>query len=110
MNGEVHKNQSPIHILPGQNFGMPVFLAHDSLERTMRQYRVVFVIYHMGNSVLSGHYMTGLSVPARLLGLSAAQWKFIICDDNGAPTRATARDLQLISENSYIVGAVRSQE
>ena len=109
-NGEVHKNQCPIHILPGQDFGMPVFLANDSLERTMHQYRVVFVIYHLGNSVLSGHYMTGLSVPARLLGLSAAQWKFTICDDNGAPTRATARDIQLISENSYIVGAVRSQE
>ena len=46
VDGNVSKNQSPIHILPGQSFGVPIFLTNDSLERTMRQCRVVLVIYH----------------------------------------------------------------
>ena len=108
--GSVCKNQRGISVLPGQIFGVPVFLRHDSLERIMRSCRVVFVIYRCGNSVLSGHYMIGLSTPSHLFGLTVRQWKFPICDDNNPPTRASARDMQLMAENGYLVGAVRSHE
>ena len=67
--GNVCKDRRGISIHPGQFFGMSVFLTNDSLERTMCTYRVVFVIYHLGNSVLSGYYMIGLGTARLLISL-----------------------------------------
>ena len=53
--------------------------------------------------------MAGLSAPSHPCGLTAQQWKFLICDDNSSPMRAGARDMQLIAESGYLVGAIRSQ-
>ena len=55
----------------------------------------MFVVFHLGPSLESGHYKAALSVSPSLLGTS--QWKFYICDDNRTPYRASASDMSDIT-------------
>ena len=102
------KNQCCIDIQPGASVGMPVFCASGDVGVDTRRiaYRVVFIVFHLGLTVHSGHYQTALCVPtARDSGESA--WGFKICNDNRQPRAASPRDLRTLAANSYLIGLLR---
>ena len=87
----VQKDTRAINVLPGQNCGCTFSLTmrRARLQCSMQPFRVLFVIYHLGNTLTSGHYKAALSTPPSLTGTS--QWKFLVCDDNRTPQRASAK-------------------
>ena len=102
------KNQCCIDIQPGASVGMPVFCASGDVGVDTRRiaYRVVFIVFHLGLTVHSGHYQTALCVPtAGDSGESA--WGFKICNDNRQPRAASPRDLRTLAANSYLIGLLR---
>ena len=101
------KDERSIFIQPGQVIGFPHFVSYQGHQTQMVGHKVLFVICHLGTSLNSGHYITALSVPGNLLGRSA-EWKWMLCDDGREPKLASARDLETIAQNAYIVGLARS--
>ena len=61
------KNQEPIHIPPGLRVSLPHFCDPGmGTEVQSVDYRVGFLIFHIGETVHSGHYQAVLSVPDAL--------------------------------------------
>ena len=103
---DVHKDTRAIHVLPGQSVAVPFFDHEEgTIQCSMHPFRVLFVIYHLGNTLTSGHYKAALSTPPSLTGTS--QWKFMVCDDNRNPQRASSKDLHEIQHNVYLVGLLK---
>ena len=101
------KNQEPIHIPPGLRVSLPHFCDPGmGTDVQSVDYRVGFVIFHVGATVQSGHYQAVLSVPDT--HADPPTWTYHICDDRRPPRPANRRDLSLISRNSYLVGLLRS--
>ncbi|CAE7211775.1 SPBC119.03 [Symbiodinium necroappetens] len=102
----VLKDTRTISVQPGQTVAVPFFDHEEgTMQCSMQPFRVLFVIYHLGNTLTSGHYKAALSTPPSLTGTS--QWKFLVCDDNRPPQRASATDLQEIQHNVYLVGLLK---
>ena len=102
----VLKDTRAINVLPGQTVAVPFFDHEEgTIQCSMQPFRVLFVIYHLGNTLTSGHYKAALSTPPSLTGTS--QWKFLVCDDNRPPQRASAKDLQEIQHDVYLVGLLK---
>ena len=99
------KDLSPIFIRPGAALALPVFADSASVDLQHRQFRVAYVVYHLGAVTTAGHYKVALSVPSGLGGHS--EWQFQICDDGQVPKRAAPANLQEILHNAYLVGLIR---
>eukprot|EP00439_Symbiodinium_sp_Y106_P066429 s1533_g10.t2 len=102
-----HKVATRVQVRPGQTVAMPTFAGDDSTSTTVVNCRVSFVVYHLGPTMLAGHYKTALCVPGGTLGFGGG-WKFVICNDATAPYLATARDYSDIECNCYLVGLYRT--
>ena len=101
------KDMKPIAIPPGLRVSLPHFNAPtESIEVASQDYRVGFVIYHQGPTILCGHYQAALSYPDT--AQDPVTWQYMICNDKKAPRPASSRDLKLIERNSYLVGLLRS--
>ena len=105
--GQPHKDYSSIPTQPGQAIGLPQFDSASGHQTHMISCTVHSVVCHLGTTLSSGHYITALSVPGSLLGRTAG-WKWLICDDGHEPRLASARDLDVIACNAYIIGLVKS--
>ena len=84
---------------------VPVFAEADSTVVRNEAFRVVVVIFHIGERVDSGHYQAALAVPDKT---AADCWKYWVCDDGRSPKLATKKEQGLIECNSYLIGLVRS--
>ena len=84
------KNRVHIDVQPGASVSMPVFCADDSFGVDTRRiaYRVVFIVFHLGLTVHSGHYQTAVCVPT-VGGHGGRSWSFQICNDNRLPRLAS---------------------
>ena len=108
--GSAVKNREPVLIEPGRLVTLPVFRYDSWTEVEQQQFRVICVIFHLGDSVSSGHYQTALSYCAQSVSLgtaadvSCAPWEYRICDDRRRPRRAKAADNQCINHNAYLIG------
>lgn len=101
------KNQEPIAIAPGLRVSLPHFCDPGmGTEVRSVDYRVGFVIFHIGACVRSGHYQAALSVPDP--HKEAPTWYHYVCDDRRSPRLANRRELNLMARNSYLVGLLRS--
>ena len=99
------KNSRPISVLPGEVVAVPIFAEADSTVVRHEAFRVVVVIFHIGERVDSGHYQAALAVPDTT---AADCWKYWVCDDGRSPRLATKKEQSLIECNSYLIGLVRS--
>ena len=66
---------------------------------TMQPFRVVFVIFHIGDRVTCGHYQAGLcntesSARVPQANSAVATWAFHICNDRCRSKPARAADLR----------------
>ena len=98
------KNLSEIRIRPGDQLAVPVFAETTGLSTLHESFQVAVIIYHLGNSVTSGHYLTLIGLPQ-----PDQSWRYLVCDDNKCPRQARAADLRLVDNNAYLIGLVRSQ-
>ena len=99
------KNCRPIRVLPGEVVAVPIFAEADGTIVRYEAFRVVVVIFHIGERVDSGHYQAALAVPDRT---AVDCWKYWVCDDGRSPRVATRKEQGLIECNSYLIGLVRS--
>ena len=60
------------------------------------------LVYHLGDTTQSGHYLALLGYPG------VDRWSYYVCDDNKVPRVARARDLQQVDSDAYLIGVVRS--
>ena len=98
------KNLSEIRIRPGDQLAVPVFAETTGLSTLHESFQVAVIIYHLGDSVTSGHYLTLIGLPQ-----PDQSWRDLVCDDNKCPRQARAADLRLVDNNAYLIGLVRSQ-
>ena len=101
---DASKNQQLVRIRPGDQLAVPLYAEPASLVIRHETFQVVTVIYHVGHTVKSGHYMTLLGHPSE-----DGSWGFLVCDDNRSPRVARKTDLNLVDRNAYLIGLVRSQ-
>ena len=110
VDGVPRKVCRPVCIPPGSFIQMPIF-ADSGIEVSFQLFRVAFVLFHIGDRVTSGHYQTAL---CSCTGPEGAQqqtsdqgpWEYRICNDRCRPRVATARDLDCIHSNAYLVGLI----
>ena len=81
---------------------------HCNLGRRWACHALCFWPFATRIPLRSGHYITALNIPGSLLGRSS-DWKWMTCDDGRDPRLASARDLEIIAANAYIIGLVKSQ-
>ncbi|OLQ06432.1 hypothetical protein AK812_SmicGene10277 [Symbiodinium microadriaticum] len=104
------KNREPVLIEPGQLVTLPVFRFNRGTEVEQQQFRVISVVFHLGDNVSSGHYQAALSYCAQSVlldaaaDMSCAPWEYRICDDRRRPRRAKVADHQCINHNAYLIG------
>ena len=112
VDGAPRKVNRPVCILPGAIIQVPIFTA-GGIEVCFRPFRVAFVIFHLGDRVTSGHYQTALCSCGGPEGAQRqddgqGQWAYQLCNDRCKPRAATARDLDCIHHNAYLVGLLNS--
>ena len=110
--GAARKNMTRIACRPGELVRVPHFRGSQGLEVAMLPYRVAFVIFHPGASTSSGHYQTALSRCCNAAshtgdGEPAAR-AFYICNDRQRPRLAQVKDQNIIDQNAYVIGLLRS--
>ena len=72
-----NKCDALVRVRPGDSVAVPFFtetLRHES-------FTVAALVYHLGETALSGHYMTLIGKP------NGANWEYYVCDDNRQPRR-----------------------
>ncbi|CAE7824138.1 unnamed protein product, partial [Symbiodinium necroappetens] len=77
-----HKCTTTLRVRPGDRVAVPLFSEAAGLEVRHETFTVVVLVYHIGDSVCSGHYRSLIGVP------QDDQWGFYICDDGKVPRQA----------------------
>ena len=111
--GRACKLHDPIHIVPGSVLRVPVF-SEGGVAVAFQPFRVIFVIFHVGDRVTNGHYQAALcsthgSSGAQHEGHADHDWCFHVCNDRAKPRPARATDLTCIDHNAYLVGLLQCQ-
>ena len=96
------KLQDVLRVRPGDSVILPVFETTEGLGVKHEAFRVIVLIYHLGNRVTSGHYKSLIGVP------DDAVWGYFVCDDNKPPQPAKSKDLQQVDRNAYLIGLMRN--
>ena len=96
------KNRDKLRVRPGDSVAVPIFAEHSCTSLRHETFIVVAIVYHLGETVTSGHYLALLGLP------TAAGWDYFVCDDNKAPRKARAADLDLVDSNCYLLGLMRT--
>ena len=96
-----NKCEAPVRVRPGDSVAVPFFTEPAGLTLRHESFTVAALVYHLGDTALSGHYMTLIGKP------QGANWEYYVCDDNSQPRRGEVADLQLVDHNAYLVGLVR---
>ena len=94
------KNRQPLTIAAGECLRLPIFAEPQGTAVRWESFRVIWVIFHIGSMVDSGHYQTALSVQCP----DNHTWSFKICNDALAPKDPSHRDLQHVARDGYLVG------
>jgi len=94
-----NKNTFPVNVPPGSAVQLPVFADCTRTTLRMETFRVILVIFHIGDRVTSGHYQAALCYPT-----ADDSWEYRICNDNRAPKKARPSDLKLLAHNAYLIG------
>ncbi|CAE7352023.1 unnamed protein product [Symbiodinium sp. CCMP2592] len=92
------KDKTSVLIRPGAQLRLPCFDAAE-VGTEVQTYRVGFVVFHLGETVRSGHYQVALSVPPT--APTSQDWSFQMCDDHRTPKPATKRDVRTLQTNAY---------
>ena len=92
------KDRSIVALPPGARVTLPIFESEGSTNVKEETFRLAWVVFHLGDTVTSGHYQTALSVPL------ANSWEYRICDGNRAPRKSRKEDRQVIDSNGYLIG------
>ena len=92
------KNRAVLRIRPGDSVAVPIFAEPSGTCTRHETFRVVVIVYHLGDRVTSGHYLALLGRP------KGSGWECVVCDDNRSPRRAKKADLDLVD---YLLGLVR---
>ena len=92
------KNRDKLRVRPGDSVAVPIFAEHSCTSLRHETFIVVAMVYHLGETGTSGHYLALLGLP------TAAGWDYFVCDDNKAPRKARAADLDLVDSNCYLLG------
>ena len=87
------KNRAALRIRPGDSVAVPIFAEPSGTCTRHETFRVVVIVYHLGDRVTSGHYLALLGRP------KGSGWEYVVCDDNRAPRRAKKADLDLVDSN-----------
>ena len=87
------KNRAVLRIRPGDSVAVPIFAEPSGTCTRHETFRVVVIVYHLGDRVTSGHYLALLGRP------KGSGWEYVVCDDNRAPRRAKKADLDLVESN-----------
>ncbi|CAE7783358.1 unnamed protein product [Symbiodinium sp. CCMP2592] len=96
------KDKSVLRVRPGDSIVLPIFTQAVGLTARHETFQVAVIIYHLGETSTSGHYLT-------LLGVRQSdRWDYYVSDDNRPPRKAKSRDLQLVDHNAYLIGLMRS--
>ena len=96
------KCTATLRVRPGDRVAVPLFSDSAGLDVQHETFAVVVLVYHLGETVCSGHYMSLLGVP------QDEQWGFCVCDDGRVPRQARPRDLTQVDQNAYLLGLLRS--
>ena len=72
---------------------VPLF-ADDSIRTVSRQYQLCAAVYHIGDTIASGHYRTVLYVAGRPTAIT---------EDNQTPVSWTQSDLHTVQRNAYLL-------
>ena len=101
------KTMQPLHIPPNSTVELPHFCTGDgTCVRVQKETcRVVYVVFHVGPTIHSGHYQAALCVPTvQDFGFS---WSYQVCNDRRLPKAASLRDQRVLDNNCYLVGLLR---
>ena len=98
--GSILKSGISVWIQPGETVWVPCW--DNGLELRYIAYTVCALIFHIGATLSSGHYRTALSCAD---GTGSLRW--FLTDDSTAPSRASMNELQMVSQNVYVVGLRR---
>ena len=96
------KIRDTLRVRPGDSVAVPIFAEHSCTSLRHETFTVVALVYHLGETVTSGHYLALLGLPR------ATGWDYLVCDDNKAPRKARAVDLDLVDSNCYLLGLMRT--
>ena len=109
--GRIKKVRSPVTINPV--IQVPTFTADHTQQLTMSEYRLISGIVHTGDTPNTGHYRCFFLKPqshssevetiAEALEVGAATSALQLVDDGRTPVNTTARDVQHINRNWYIL-------
>ena len=96
------KIRDTLRVRPGDSVAVPIFAEHSCTSLRHETFTVVALVYHLGETVTSGHYLALLGLPR------ATGWDYLVCDDNKTPRKARAVDLDLVDSNCYLLGLMRT--
>ena len=97
------KNRQMLRVRPGDSVAVPMFAADGGLETRHESFQIAAIVYHLGDSPTSGHYLTLVGCP------NDGRWDYFVCDDNKSPRKARPRDLNDVDHNAYLLGVMREQ-
>ena len=97
------KNRQMLRVRPGDSVAVPVFAADGGLDTRHESFQIAAIVYHLGDSPTSGHYITLVGCP------NEGRWDYFVCDDNKSPRKARPRDLNDVDHNAYLLGVMRVQ-
>ena len=96
------KDRSVLRVRPGDSMPVPVFEAADQGRAVRHEtFQVVVIVYHLGDTPTSGHYLTLIGRPCQ------DTWSYFVCDDNKPPRKVRSKDLRDVDHNAYLSGAMR---
>ena len=95
-----NKYRQPLTIAAGECLRLPIFAEPQGTAMRWESFWVIWVIFHIGSTVDSGHYQTAISVQCP----DNHTWSFKICNDALAPKDPSHRDLQHVARDGYLVG------
>ncbi|CAE7234018.1 unnamed protein product [Symbiodinium sp. CCMP2456] len=94
----LRKNRQSLPITAGERISLPVFSEPQGTDVRWESFRVIWVIFHLGATVTSGHYQAALCLQA------GGNWVYKICNDAKSPKDPNLKETQHIARDGYLVG------
>jgi len=94
----LRKNRQSLPITAGECISLPVFSEPQGTNVRWESFRVIWVIFHLGATVTSGHYQAALCLR------TGDNWVYKICNDARSPKDPSLKETQHIARDGYLVG------